>query len=134
MLWSIKQLQFHFYPGSRHLGVEDGGGNTMFCFCTDVSLLLHVLSAAMQLASTFSGTPLSVFIHSCPLPSYPSYSSPSPAPSLAFLSSLDPPLDAYHASVCTHPTPTRHCWSFSLQFKLTLSSLPSSKLTLNNSF
>ena len=38
MLWSIRQLKFHFYPGSRHLGVEDGGGNTMFCFCPHVSL------------------------------------------------------------------------------------------------
>ena len=37
------------------------------------------LSAALQVASAFSWSPLSAFIHSC-LPPYPSYSSPSPAP------------------------------------------------------
>ena len=82
----------------------------------------------MQLASAFSWSPISAaFIHSCLLPPLP----PLP-PSLAFFLSLNP-LDAHHASACT-PPPAHHCWSFSLQFKLTVSSFPSSKLHLNIRF
>ena len=131
-----------------------------------LSVCCRVLSAAMQLASAFS--PASAFSTLClpapslltplpPLPPPPLLTLPTPLPplppslntalltpvpplppSLAFLSSLDPPLDAHHVSASSRPPsppPTphlpRHCWSFSLQFNLTLSSLPSSKLQVN---
>ena len=68
-----------------------------------------------------------------PLPPYPFYPSPSPAP---------PPLHSSLHSILLSmppcfrmqpppPPPPHHCWSFSLLFILTLSSLPSSKLHLN---
>ena len=97
-----------------------------------VNLLPCTLSAAVQLASTFSRTLLSSFIHSCPRLPYPSYSflPPPPPPPPPFLSSLSPPLDAPHAAA--HAPSPCHCWSFSLQFKLTLSSFSSSYTYLDS--
>ena len=67
-------------------------------------MLQRALNVAMQLASAFSHTPLSAFIHSCPLPPYPSYSSPSPAPlpcSPLIIQSSSQCRPCFH----THPTP-----------------------------
>ena len=65
-----------------------------------------------------------------PPPRYPSYSSPSPAPlpcipPVTRSSSRCPPC----FRTPPPPPPPPHCWIFSLQFKLTLSSFPSSATT-----
>ena len=82
-----------------------------------------LLSHGVRFQPSFIPAP-SLLTLLAPLPPLP--------PSLAFLPPLDPPLDAHHASARPPPPPprplphsARHCWSFSLQFKLTLSSFPS---------
>ena len=71
----------------------------------------------------------------CPLPPYPFYPSPSPAPLPCIPLFTRSSSRCHHASARnpppTPPGPPHHCWSFSLLFKLTLSSLPSLKLHLN---
>ena len=59
----------------------------------------------MQLASAFSRSPLSAFIHSCPLPPYPSYSSPSPAPLPPCPSPSPAPLPPYPSYSSASPAP-----------------------------
>ena len=108
MLWSIRQCHFHFCTGSRHL---IGGRGWWW----EHKFLILILSLSICCGGRWllqcswcllSCTLLSAFSHSCPLPPYPSYSSPSPAPSLAFLPSLDHPLNAHHVSACTPPPST----------------------------
>ena len=54
------------------------------------------------------------FIHSCPLPPYPSYSSPSPVP-LPYIPLVTwSPLDAHHASTCTIRSACTYCLTSSL--------------------
>ena len=82
MLWSIRQCHFHFCTGSRHL---IGGRGWWW----EHKFLILILSLSICCGGRWllqcswcllSCTLLSAFSHSCPLPPYPSYSSPSPAP------------------------------------------------------
>ena len=102
------------YPGGLH---SPGLSPLLFLEIIYLLLCCNATGLCFLMDSTFS-------LHSSLLTPLPPLS-----PSLTFLSSLELLLMPTMLLHAPPPPPLRcHCWSFSLQFKLTLSSLPLSKL------